>query len=93
MQQEGEEESISMQLSGIEDLQSSNSSVGQEFQVFMRAHPPVSIAEAQEELDMMIDQEVHEVQIPTILALPAAPFEGNENLPEGDQALVAQEQD
>lgn len=59
----------------------------------MHVHSPNSIAEAQEELDMMIDQEVHEVQIPTVLALPAAPFEGNENLPEGDQEIVAKEKD
>jgi hypothetical protein len=49
----------------------------------MPVHPPNPIVEAQEELDLMIDQEVHEVQIPTVLALPAAPFKGNENLPKG----------
>jgi hypothetical protein len=93
MQQEGEEEPISMQLLGIEDLQSSDSLVGQGFQIFMSAHLPNPIAEVKEELDMMIDQGVHEVQIPAVLALPAAPFEGNEILPKGHQALVAQEQD
>jgi hypothetical protein len=81
-----------MQLLGVEDLQSSDSSLGQGFQIFMPVHPPNPIAEAQEGFHMMIKQEVHEVQIPTVLALPAAPFEGNVNLPEVDQALVAQEQ-
>lgn len=43
---EDEEEPISIQLSGIEDLQSSDSSTGKGFQIFMPAHPPNPIAEA-----------------------------------------------